>query len=379
MADSKDIVERRQEKYRDSNLELFRIVVMLLIVAHHYVVNSGLLASDGPVFANPLSNHSIFLLLLSAWGKTGINCFVLITGYFMCKSEITARKFLKLLLEIMFYKIIIGLFFIISGYQAFEWGSFVQLFIPILSVQQNFAGCFIIFFLFIPFLNILIQNIDEKKHVCLLIMCSLTYVLFGTIHKVDMNYVSWFMVLYIISSYIRLYPKEWMKNQRFCGLIFFLMVVLSAISVWACAWLGVKVGISAPFYFVSDSNAVLPVLTGVFAFLFFKNLRMTYNGFINSVASTTFGILLIHANSDTMRQWLWKDTLDNVGHYGMSLYVICSVLGVFAICSAIDFLRIKFVEVPFFNLWDRKHDTIFVYFKRNRTKAYEKISGDKNG
>ena len=30
-------------KVRDSNLELFRIVTMLLIVAHHYVVNSGLL------------------------------------------------------------------------------------------------------------------------------------------------------------------------------------------------------------------------------------------------------------------------------------------------------------------------------------------------
>ena len=27
---------------RDSNFELFRIVLMLLIVAHHYVVNSGI-------------------------------------------------------------------------------------------------------------------------------------------------------------------------------------------------------------------------------------------------------------------------------------------------------------------------------------------------
>lgn len=31
------------KKVRDSNLELYRIVAMLLIVAHHYVVNSGLL------------------------------------------------------------------------------------------------------------------------------------------------------------------------------------------------------------------------------------------------------------------------------------------------------------------------------------------------
>lgn len=31
-------------KERNSNLELYRIIVMLLIVAHHYVVNSGLMS-----------------------------------------------------------------------------------------------------------------------------------------------------------------------------------------------------------------------------------------------------------------------------------------------------------------------------------------------
>ena len=76
-------------KRRSSNLELFRIITMLLIVAHHYVVNSGLTATDGPIFSNLLSWKSIFLLLFGAWGKTGINYFVLITGYFMCKSNIT--------------------------------------------------------------------------------------------------------------------------------------------------------------------------------------------------------------------------------------------------------------------------------------------------
>ena len=65
-----------QPKKRDSNLELFRIITMLLIVAHHYVVNSGLTAANGPIQADPLSGRSIFLLLFGAWGKTGINCFV---------------------------------------------------------------------------------------------------------------------------------------------------------------------------------------------------------------------------------------------------------------------------------------------------------------
>lgn len=54
---------------RSSNIELFRIIVMFLIVAHHYVVNSGLTAADGPIYADPLSWRSTFLLLLGAWGR----------------------------------------------------------------------------------------------------------------------------------------------------------------------------------------------------------------------------------------------------------------------------------------------------------------------
>ena len=78
---------------RESGLELFRILTMMLIIAHHYVVNSGLI---DVIFTDPLNSKYIFLLLFGAWGKTGINCFLLITGYFMCKSEINMKKFLKL-------------------------------------------------------------------------------------------------------------------------------------------------------------------------------------------------------------------------------------------------------------------------------------------
>ena len=72
---------------RDSNIELYRIISMLLIVAHYYVVNSGLTYGGGPIYKDALSFPSLFLLVFGAWGKIGINCFVLITGYFMCKSK----------------------------------------------------------------------------------------------------------------------------------------------------------------------------------------------------------------------------------------------------------------------------------------------------
>lgn len=57
-------------KVRNSNLELFRILTMISIVAHHYIVNSGLMATGGVITSNPTSIHSIILLLVGAWGKS---------------------------------------------------------------------------------------------------------------------------------------------------------------------------------------------------------------------------------------------------------------------------------------------------------------------
>ena len=58
--------EDRPQKHRDSSLELFRIITMFLIVAHHYVVNSGLMVEDGPILTFPTSMHSLFLLMFGA-------------------------------------------------------------------------------------------------------------------------------------------------------------------------------------------------------------------------------------------------------------------------------------------------------------------------
>lgn len=151
---------------------------MILIVAHHYVVNSGLYQQ---MESTELSGNSIFLYLFGAWGKTGINCFVLITGYFMCKSEITIKKFIKLLFQIEFYKIVIYLIFLLSGYESFTIKGLVKSLNPIPGVGSNFTGCFILFYLFIPFLNILVKNFDERKHRLLLFLTLGIYTILYTV------------------------------------------------------------------------------------------------------------------------------------------------------------------------------------------------------
>lgn len=82
--------------------------------------------------------------------------------------------------------------------------------------------------------------------------------------------------------------------------------------------------------------------------MFFKNLHF-HNKSINAISAASFGVLLIHANSDVMRQWLWKDVLNNVRIYGTDIMIIhafLAVIGIYVICTVIDMLRIKFIERP---------------------------------
>ncbi len=358
-------------KNRDSNIELYRIITMFFIVAHHYVVNSGLTLEGGPVFSDPLSWRSIFLVLFGAWGKIGINCFVLITGYFMVNSNITAKKFTKLLGEVLFYNVIISSIFWITGYEPLTIKSLIFSLIPITSVARNFTATYLIFFLTIPFLNILIRNMNEKQHIRLLLVCSFTYILFGFVHRVTMNYVSWYMVLYLISSYIRLYPKKLFNSTKFTGGVSALCIIISAVSVVFGAWTCAKFDKNLIFYFVTDSNTPFAVVTGVSTFLFFKNIKLGYSKIINTISASTFGVLLIHANSDAMRKWLWQDLLDNVGMYSskyMPLHAIGSVLAIFIICTLIDILRINLIEKVFFRLWDKYFNKLKLKFEEYENK-----------
>lgn len=349
----KDIVVGvKNDKKRESNIELYRIVLMILIIVHHYVVNSGLLEL---MYDNPLTIKSVFLFLIGAWGKIGINCFLLITGYFMCKSKITVKKFLKLILEVEFYKIMIYLLFTFIGVVPFEIKSFMKAMLPANSmpISYDFTGSYLLFYLFIPYINKLIDNLDKKEHGRLILLMFFVYSVFGNVPKINvvMNYITLYIYIYLIGAYIRLYPIKWFSDKKVINLITLSLVVLCMCSVICCLYIGERTNKQIAFYFVVDSNKILAVLTSISLFLFFKNLNIRYNRFINTIATSIFGVLLIHANSDAMRTFLWKTVLNNVGAYNTNyiyIHAILSVLAVFLICTIIDQIRIKFIEKTFF-------------------------------
>ena len=163
--------------------------------------------------------NSIFLQLFVAWGKIGINSFVLITGYFMCTASITARKFFKLLLEVMSYKLIFYVVFLLTGYTSFSISELAKAVLPFTHLSNNFVGCFLVFYLFIPFLSVLVKNLTEKQHVLLVGLSLITYSVFDSlpVFSVTMNYITWFVILFFIASFFRLHPKAVFDDARLWG------------------------------------------------------------------------------------------------------------------------------------------------------------------
>lgn len=360
---------------RQSNLELMRIVLMLLIIAHHYVVNSGALA----LLPEGARSNALFLLVFGMWGKAAINAFVLVTGYFMCTSRLTWVKVLRLWLQTKFYRLTIFLIFAAVGYEILSISGLLHVLFNLAeNVGNGFTSSFFVFYLFIPFLNKLISALDRLELDRLLALLLAVFV--GTVTLFEsraFNEVCWYVVLYLLAARIRLYPSR-LTESRFATKVFFWASV--ALSVLSVIFLGLE-GLDRAdpvlaFYFMIDSSKLMAFLSGLSCFLFFKNLPMSRSTFVNSVASTTYGVLLIHASSSAMRQFLWGDLLDVTGAFSLPLpalvlHALCSVVGVFAVCSLIDYVRLTLLERPLF-AWIGAHR---VDIESSCLRAGERLGG----
>ena len=331
--------------------------MMWLIVAHHYVVNSGVLDA---ILEPPYSWQHYFLYVFGMWGKIGINCFVLITGYFMCKSDITVREFLKLLLEILFYNVVIYTIFAISGYEPFSIAGLCYAVNPIKDISKDFIGCFLIYYLLIPYLNKVVNDITKRQRQVLLAICFLFFVIWDRLPGIEYtyNYVGWFCVLHFIASYIRFYlpQKDGTNNRREAllistGGVFAIFSVITQCFMIEKGW-----HVGWQYKWVVDCNAVVGLLSSIMMFIGFKDLKMKNRKWINVIAASTFAVLLIHASSDTMRRWLWEDVCNNIEWIDsvyMPLHAIGCVTAIFVACIIIDQIRIYAVEKPTFKLIDK--------------------------
>ena len=335
----------KKTKARDSNIELYRILVMFAILCCHW----GCATEIGQLkYASAFSIHSTFFYILGMWGKIGIDCFVLITGYFMCMKNITKEKFLKLYLQIVFYNIVIALIFHLSGYWHTSPIGWILLLLPFRQIiSDNFMQAFMVFYLFIPFLNKLLHSLKKRELQVLIGLLLFSFSIIDmvpeTIAQISLNPICWFSTVYFVGSYLRLYGKV----DRAWGLLSIICILTEIVGLHLLLYIDKNTNVFIGPGRLASESSPLALATAVSTFMYFKKLNIKSNKLINTVGATTFGILLIHANSDAMRKWLWRDIFDCVGNFFTPywwLYPIICLICIYVCCSIIEWFRICTIE-----------------------------------
>jgi len=174
------------------------------------------------------------------------------------------------------------------------------------------------------------------------------YSVFSTIFMHNtFDFLGWMITSYLIGGYLRLYLPKKFDNVRigFIGTLF--SVILMVCSIIFVDFCGQRIGIDEWYFFVSDSNKLIPIITSIFSFIWFKNINIRHSKVINLISSATFGVLLFHANGWPMRNFLWKTVFKNAEFYDKSIlpiHAIFVVLGVYCIGTFIELFRIRFIE-----------------------------------
>lgn len=338
---------------RQSNLELLRIVSMILIVAHHYSVHGGFILPE-------MNFNKAFIQVLSLGGKLGVDCFVLITGYFMIESKFRLEKLVKLWAQIWFYSILFMAIFYGFGITEFNFDTFIRNLMPITYSMYWFATTYLVLYILTLFLNPAVKAMSRKRYLALVATLGIFWSVLPTVTNGDFGYstLGLFILLYLVGGYFRLYPTHWTKQCRsnfMLGIIMYGVIIASAFLV---DFLGSFIPELSGFAsYLAGENKITTILCAVGLFLGFKNLKMRYHPWLNRVAASMFSVYLIQENN-FIHPLIWSKWFKNRLYSWSSdlwIHAIACIVIVIVVCTVMDQIRIYWIERPILEVLRKKH------------------------
>lgn len=336
---------------RNSSMELLRIIAMIMIVLHHLTVH-GWFYFDAVSMWIP----EIWLNTIAIWWTIWNNIFVFISWYFLIKSNLNWKKYisklLKLLLQVIFYSIMsyIICIWIITWFSNMTFQDIIDLIIPF--NEYRFFDAYILLYLLVPFLNKGLLQLTPKRYRTLIVVLVLMNIIMLNFLYFEWSNLFWFITMYVISSYIRLYWLRIPIKSCFIYSIFSCFIAVSIVLLNRLSMTGYDGSIT--LYQYKNYNVFL-VIASFLLFLAFTKVKVKNNKKINMLASATFGVYLIHENH-LVASFLWTHVF-NVTLYQSSLliipYSILTALFVYLMCSIIDIIRQRTIEQPILKLIDK--------------------------
>lgn len=215
-------------KQRNWRIDLLRIIAMMYVVVLHFLKYGGVLQELEQV-------DRAYLIF---WGIEGVAykavcIFVLISGYYFIESYFKPSRFIRFYIQVAFYSIALYAVSIVIGKANLGGISILKAITPITSGIWWYVTEYMLLLLCFPIINMIIHSVSKEKLKCIISVLIFIYSIWQTIcfwnyGVFDNGYgIEWFIVLYFIAAYIRLYGISIKKSVLISTLFIcdFLMIV----------------------------------------------------------------------------------------------------------------------------------------------------------
>ncbi len=344
---------------RQPSIEVLRSLAMLMVITMHYLDKGKVNIS----LAETQTVWSILGWLLHSFCIVAVNCYVLISGYFLIESKFKWQKLVELICQVLFYSILVPVVMLAIGILPASEISLYKIFLyvfPIHTEHYWFATAYVIMYVFSPVLAAGIKNMEKKALQMTIGIALLILSVAKTILPIQMELdrfgydAMWFMVLFMIAGYIRLYGIRWITTAKKGLAVYICGSILTFILAFAVRVLSLATGKMG--YFVTrtfDYNHLICLISSVGLFLCFLYWNANENKFTKlavAIGPYTFGVYLLHEQWEMRHVWpKLLQTQKFAGTPLQFLHWIISIIIVFAIGIVVDYLRSKL-----FNLVKRK-------------------------
>ena len=342
----------QENKTRQANFELLRIIAMLMVVSMHFLSRTGGLpiAEAGKL----PGEHGVFAVFVESFCIVAVNVYVLISGYFLCEKPFSLARILRLLAQILFYTILIPVVLVLCG--AVPASEVLDIYyiwncvFPVQSGHYWFVTAYVIMVLFSPVLNAAVKTMSAKQLKMTLFFLFLFFSVGKSLSlfrfasdKFGYDF-GWFLFLYLTAAYLREYGSEAFYGKKKCLLLYvcscLMIAVLELVLLVICGKTGAfEYYASIPYHY----NFVPVLIASLALFSLFRQIRLRESSltrFICNISPAAFGVYLIHEHVGISRRWTeWLVGTPSDQFGGYLIQMIESVVVVFVVCVCIDLLR----------------------------------------
>ena len=330
---------------RKTNIELLRIISIFAVIILHY---------NNPLYGKALSlvnNGSLnfyFLNFIESLCACAVNIFLIITGYFMCKSnKINFWKPILLILQVIVFKSFLYIISSVLITKNFNFLSLISSCIP----SNYFVILYCTLIIICPFINIIFNNLSIKKMKIFVLIIFILFSVYPNIADIiieisnhNINGLSTigmygsqygytivnFVLMYLLGAYIKnVYDDNKFSKKKL------LLIILSntaILTIWSL------------FYNQSALEYCNPliIINAVSIFLLFKNINISYNKIINKFSKGTFSVFLLHI---TFIKYIKIDHFVNQNIFVLIIHILLSCIILYFICFIVYYIYDNIINV----------------------------------